>query len=61
MQNQITPLHVASAGGHYDVAQVLLEKGAELNARTDVSIIPCTYIHVHVISHVTIINRSHVL
>ena len=49
MQYQATPLHVASYGGHCDVAQLLLEKGAELNARADVSIIiPCTYIHVHV-------------
>ena len=38
MQNQTTPLHAASGEGHYDVAQLLLEKGAELNARTDVSI-----------------------
>ena len=38
MQYQITPLHWASARGHYDVAQLLLEKGAELDARTDVSI-----------------------
>ena len=33
-----TPLHWASIEGHYDVAQLLLEKGAELNARSDVSI-----------------------
>ena len=34
-----TPLHLTSIEGHYDVAQLLLEKGAELNARADVSII----------------------
>ena len=38
MQYQATPLHWASREGHYDVTQLLLEKGAELNARTDVSI-----------------------
>ena len=38
MQYQATPLHWASAGGHYDVAQLLLEKGAELDARGYVSI-----------------------
>ena len=48
MQNQATPLHCASAGGHYDVAQLLLEKGAELNARADVSII-----HIHVFDYQT--------
>ena len=52
MQVQITPLHDAIREGHYDVAQLLLEKGAELNARTDVSIIIpfiCMYmLYVHV-------------
>ena len=38
MQKQLTPLHCASIGGHYDVAQLLLEKGAELDARAVVSI-----------------------
>ena len=37
MQNQATALHAASNEGHYDVAQLLLEKGAEPNARMDVS------------------------
>lgn len=39
MQNQATALHLASGKGHYDVAQLLLEKGAKLNAKMDVSII----------------------
>ena len=44
MQNQATPLHAASWGGHYDVAQLLLEKGAELDTRDDVSMIHvCDY------------------
>ena len=37
MQEQLTPLHFASIKGHYDIAQLLLEWEAELNARSDVS------------------------
>ena len=39
LQHQVTALHLASIEGHYDVAQLLLEKGAWPNARMDVSII----------------------
>ena len=48
MQHQITALHAASLGGHYNIVQLLLEKGADLYARMDVSIIIILYVHVHV-------------
>ena len=44
IQYQVTALHLASISGYYHLAQLLLEKGAELNARIDVSII----IHVRI-------------
>ena len=37
---------MASLSGHYDIAQLLLEKGAEPNARADVSTNHmCVYTH----------------
>ena len=62
-QEMITPLHLASREGHCDVVQLLLEKGAELNARTAVSIM-YNYIYVYYMymyGYVTIINRSHTI
>ena len=35
-QGQYTPLHKASERGHQDVAELLVEKGADVNARTEV-------------------------
>jgi ankyrin repeat protein len=38
LQYEFTPLHVASIGGHLEVLEVLLAKGADVKAETDVSI-----------------------
>ena len=37
MQNNCTPLLLAAQFGHKEAAQVLLEKGADVNARDKVS------------------------
>merc|ERR1711881_383148 len=38
-----TPLHVSSAGGHYDVTMLLLEVGAELNAQDEKGYTPAAW------------------
>ena len=48
MQREKTPLRVASKKGHCDIAKLLLEKGAEPNAKDYVSyvcILYCTLIN----------------
>ena len=37
LQNQWTPLHLAAYGGNADIVKVLLEEGADVNAKDKVS------------------------
>ncbi len=36
MQGELTPLHVAADEGHTEVAALLLDKGADIEAKDDV-------------------------
>ena len=37
LQNHETPLHYAAREGHTDVVQLLIDKGADINAKNKVS------------------------
>ena len=37
LQDHNTPLHRAAAGGHTDIVKILIEKGADVNAKDKVS------------------------
>ena len=37
MQYSMQPLHLASEGGHVDLAEILVDEGAPLDAKGDVS------------------------
>ena len=37
LQNKQTPLHVAAEGGHDEICKVLLEKGAQVDAKDNIS------------------------
>ena len=37
LQGHETPLHHAARGGHTDVVQLLIDKGADINAKDEVS------------------------
>ena len=36
IQNHQTPLHLAAKGGHTDIVQLLIDKGADINAKNEV-------------------------
>ena len=37
LQIHQTPLHLAAFGGHTDIVKILIEKGADVNAKGEVS------------------------
>ena len=37
LQGHTTPLHYAAVGGHTDTVKILIEKGADVNAKDKVS------------------------
>ena len=37
LQFHLTPLHSAAISGHTDIVKILIEKGADVNAKDDVS------------------------
>ena len=37
LQGHQTPLHCAAVGGHTDIVKILIEKGADVNAKDKVS------------------------
>ncbi len=41
LQDEWTPLHAASYNGHAEVVGALLTKGADAEAKTNVSVTPC--------------------
>lgn len=54
----LTPLHCASRSGHDQVVDLLLEKGAPINAKTKVSSILVPFQHgIHFIAFLTVLTN----
>ena len=53
-QDGVTPLHVASQNGHFEVVTLLVDRGADLNLQEEVSTrIGCVYTQIRMNMYIT--------